>query len=242
MLTQTRIQTYRSWEDSGEMPLAPLTGLFGKNGTGKSAILQWLRQQVPLAIYLSPWRVVPAGTNNVSQTQIEMPLISEALWKLGLIHEAKDLESPSTGVLQALPLLQACYTAPPESLILIENPENNLHPSSQTALADIFIEAVTTRQVQIIFESHSEAILHRIGRRIAEEQLPSTAVAYYACERGANGLSTLIPLKINEYGGVTNWPKDFFKEVINELVAASLAETNRLVAEEERTIRQKLAA
>jgi len=238
MLTQTRIQTYRSWEDSGEMPLAPLTGLFGKNGTGKSAILQWLRQQVPGAIYLSSLCAIPTNVNG----QAEIPVINEALRKLGLIYEPKALESPNPRVLQVLPLLQACYTAPPESLILIENPEAYLHPSSQTALADIFIEAVTTRQVQIIFESHSEAILHRIGRRIAEEQLPSTAVAYYACERGANGLSTLIPLKINEYGGVTNWPKDFFKEVISELIAESEAAQRRIHATKEKAREMKAAA
>jgi len=223
MLTQTRIQTYRSWEDSGEMPLAPLTGLFGKNGTGKSAILQWLRQQVPGAIYLSSLCAIPTNVNG----QAEIPVINEALRKLGLIYEPKALESPNSRVLQALPLLQACYTAPPDSLILIENPEILLHPTSQAELADLFIEAVTKRNVQIIFESHSEYLLHRLQRRIAEEQIANEAVALYFCEIGEAGASKLTTLQVNEYGSICNWPRDFFGNEMDDLCAMVDAEMKR---------------
>jgi len=223
MLTQTRIQTYRSWEDSGEMPLAPLTGLFGKNGTGKSAILQWLRQQVPGAIYLSSLCAIPTNVNG----QAEIPVINEALRKLGLIYEPKALESPNPRVLQALPLLQACYTAPPDSLILIENPEILLHPTSQAELADLFIEAVTKRNVQIIFESHSEYLLHRLQRRIAEEQIANEAVALYFCEIGEAGASKLTTLQVNEYGSICNWPRDFFGNEMDDLCAMVDAEMKR---------------
>jgi hypothetical protein len=217
------------------MRLAPLTGLFGKNGTGKSAILQWLRQQTPSAIYLSPFR---APLSNLAlgefaksiphdNGQPEMPLINEAMRKLGLIYEAKELQTPSTGALQALPLLQACYTASPDSLILIENPDILLHPTSQAELADLFIEAVTKRNVQIIFESHSEYLLHRLQRRIAEEQIANEAVALYFCEIGEDGASKLMTLQVNEYGSICNWPRDFFGNEITDLCAMVDAEMKR---------------
>lgn len=42
MLTSLRIQGFKSWADTGEIRLAPITGLFGTNSSGKTSILQLL--------------------------------------------------------------------------------------------------------------------------------------------------------------------------------------------------------
>ena len=42
MITHIRVQNFKSWEDSGEVKLAPLTGFFGTNSSGKSSLLQML--------------------------------------------------------------------------------------------------------------------------------------------------------------------------------------------------------
>src|SRR5690242_19153136 len=42
MLTSLRVQGFKSWADTGEMRLAPITGLFGTNSSGKTSILQLL--------------------------------------------------------------------------------------------------------------------------------------------------------------------------------------------------------
>ena len=41
-LTSIRVQNFKSFADSGEILLAPLTVIFGRNNTGKSSILQSL--------------------------------------------------------------------------------------------------------------------------------------------------------------------------------------------------------
>ena len=41
-ITSIRLQSFKSFADSGEIPLAPLTVIFGRNNTGKSSILQSL--------------------------------------------------------------------------------------------------------------------------------------------------------------------------------------------------------
>ncbi len=41
-LTQIRLQNFKCFEDSGEIPLSPLTIIFGRNNSGKSSILQSL--------------------------------------------------------------------------------------------------------------------------------------------------------------------------------------------------------
>lgn len=42
MLTELRIQNFKSWRDTGAMRFAPLTGFFGPNSSGKTSILQFL--------------------------------------------------------------------------------------------------------------------------------------------------------------------------------------------------------
>src|SRR3954468_19307626 len=42
MLTQLAFQNFKSWRDTGDIRLAPLTALFGSNSSGKTSILQML--------------------------------------------------------------------------------------------------------------------------------------------------------------------------------------------------------
>ena len=42
MITHIRVTNFKSWQDSGEVKLAPLTGFFGTNSSGKSSLLQML--------------------------------------------------------------------------------------------------------------------------------------------------------------------------------------------------------
>jgi predicted ATPase len=113
------------------------------------------------------------------------------------------------GVSQVLPVLVLCYYVPEGSTILLEQPELHLHPSVQSGLADIFIDAYQKRGVQIILESHSEHLLRRLQRRIAEEEILPTDVSLYFCSL-EKGESKLTPLDMDEYGNIHNYPKDFF--------------------------------
>ena len=61
------------------------------------------------------------------------------------------------GVSQLLPVLVLCYYVPENSTIILEQPEIHLHPKVQSDLADVLIDVVKNRNVQIILESHSGA-------------------------------------------------------------------------------------
>ena len=67
------------------------------------------------------------------------------------------------GVSQVLPVLILCYYAPEGSILILEQPEAHLHPKVQTELADVLIDVVENRNVQIILESHSEYLLSTIA-------------------------------------------------------------------------------
>lgn len=122
------------------------------------------------------------------------------------------------GVSQILPVLTLCYYAPEGSTLIFEQPEIHLHPAVQAGLADVFIDAAKTRSIQVIVESHSEHLLRRLQRRIAEEQISpeETALYFVGSEKGA---STITPLQIDLYGNIANWPEQFFGDELGELAA-----------------------
>lgn len=130
------------------------------------------------------------------------------------------------GVSQILPVLTICYYVPKGSTILMEQPEIHLHPSVQAGLADVFIDAIKTRNIQIVLESHSEYLLKRLQRRIAEKKLSDKEAILYFCNMDG-GQSSLIKLELDLFGNIENWPNDFFSDQIGEMAAMNLAQMNR---------------
>jgi predicted ATPase len=119
-----------------------------------------------------------------------------------------------------------CYYVPEGSIILLEQPEIHLHPSVQAGLADVFIDAMKTRNVQIVLESHSEHLLRRLQRRVAEETIKPADAALYFCRATDDG-SQLTGLDVDLYGSIRNWPKDFFGDEFGEMAAITKATMRR---------------
>ena len=130
------------------------------------------------------------------------------------------------GVSQILPVLVLCYYVPEGSIILLEQPEIHLHPSVQSVLADVLIDAVANRHVQIIVESHSEHLLRRFQRRIAEQKLDAKSTAFYFCQLTGDS-SVLTELDVDLFGNIRNWPTDFFGDEFGEMAAITQAAANR---------------
>ena len=130
------------------------------------------------------------------------------------------------GVSQVLPVLILCYYAPEGSILILEQPEAHLHPKVQSELADVLIDVVKNRNVQIILESHSEHLLLRLMRRIAEEQISVDDTALYFCQIN-DGTSEIERLNMDEYGNIRNWPQNFFGDEMGDLVEKTKAEMQR---------------
>jgi predicted ATPase len=119
------------------------------------------------------------------------------------------------GLTYALPVVVACLTATPESLILLENPEAHLHPKGQSRMAALLSASAATG-AQLIVETHSDHVLN--GVRIAVKQgvlQPEDAVVHYFRGNGA-GTEVVTP-RIDKDGMVEQWPEGFFDEWENSL-------------------------
>lgn len=133
-----------------------------------------------------------------------------------------DLPDVGFGISQVLPVLVQCFYAPRDSIILMEQPELHLHPGAQSALADVMIDVIKSREdgadrnIQLIIETHSEHFLRRLQRRIAEEEISQDEVsAYFAKAAGKQPVLEL--LDIDSFGNIRNWPEHFFGDEMGDI-------------------------
>ena len=167
----------------------------------------------------------------IQEFKVELIAKGSSLYR---VHVKKSPKAPDVlitdvgfGVSQSLPVVALCYYVPEGSTILLEQPEIHLHPSVQAGLADVLIDAVKTRGVQIVLESHSEHLLLRLQRRIAEQQgLSEKNVALYFCDSRA-GESRIRRLQMDMYGDIVNWPDEFFGDAFGEVAAKAKAALDR---------------
>ena len=91
---------------------------------------------------------------------------------------------------------------------------------------DLLIDAMHVRNVQILIESHSEYLLRRLQRRLAEEEITPADVGIYFCEARSDA-SRLVELELDLFGNIQNWPRDFFGDQTGEIAESALAMINR---------------
>lgn len=131
------------------------------------------------------------------------------------------------GTSQLLPLLidLAEATSPPNSRPLsvthvIQQPEVHLHPAAQSILGDLFADVVS-RGRQLIVETHSEHLIYRVQRLVAEERLDSRDVAVHYVDKDEAG-SKVTSIELARGGtfvGHDGLPPGFLDTGLNEALA-----------------------
>lgn len=139
-----------------------------------------------------------------------------------------DLPDVGFGISQVLPVLVQCFYASPGSIIIMEQPEIHLHPSAQSALADVMIDVINAREdgkdrnIQLLIETHSEHFLRRLQRRIAEDVISQERVSAYFANVSRTP-AKLEPLQIDMFGNIQNWPTNFFGDEMSDIAGQAKA-------------------
>ena len=99
----------------------------------------------------------------------------------------------------------------------IEQPELHLHPGLQAHVAEILIRAIRSAnrrktQLSVLVETHSEAMVNRIGQQVALGKLrPEDASVVLFEPVGAHGASKVTTSYFDSDGFLENWPFGFFE-------------------------------
>lgn len=129
-----------------------------------------------------------------------------------------DLTDVGFGISQVLPVIVQGFLSKPSSITIIEQPEIHLHPKMQAELADLFIDIVKQSEKVLLIETHSEALLKRLRRRISEGSIPAKDVAIYFVSGKSQGKKGAIRKIEVEEKGAFEWPKDFTETEIEDTI------------------------
>ncbi|AHK17364.1 DUF3696 domain-containing protein [Thalassolituus oleivorans] len=133
------------------------------------------------------------------------------------------------GIGQLLPILVEGLVRD-ESTILVEQPEIHLHPRLQANIADFLIATIPSKnngkksstekdfaRNQWIVETHSEALILRLQRRVREKKLSHKDISIIYVDPDTNG-GNVTQIKLDESGDfIDEWPDGFFDERLQEI-------------------------
>jgi hypothetical protein len=210
-----REQPRRYYETSGETPLS-----VGAHGEHMANVIRRRLANNPKE--LNRWiRRFEFGE------KLRIDKLSDGLFSLCFVggkHSFNtNIADAGFGASQVLPLIVQALTGVKENLTIAEQPEIHLNPRLQSMLADLFVEMVHNDQ-RVIVETHSEHLLLRLRRLIADGTIDSKMVAIYFVEREDNA-SSVKPIEIRKNGHIEQWPKGFFEDSLRETLALASAQS-----------------
>lgn len=136
------------------------------------------------------------------------------------------------GLSHVLPVVVTALTARKagSGVDVIEHPEAELHPAAHADIAELLLKNLVGPSRPLIVETHSEMILLRARRWVAEERLPAEHVLVYWVHAEPGHGSMLEKIKIRENGEMETWPDGVFIEDYEEMLAIRRAARRKVKA------------
>jgi hypothetical protein len=219
-----------AWSRLHECPPAQLaevsTWLYNADrlGTGYSLEREEFRE-VPLR-YLEAVRAGPSKTIDLNWASVNALPITRRVWLVdSKNHVRVTPHDVGVGLSQLIPVVTASVDSY-KSLVLIEQPELHIHPRIQVGLGDLYLQSAAKLQRNFLIETHSEALLLRMMKRIRQthdgelpEDVPPASkdeIAIYLIQNEGKGV-TVMQMRINDRGEFLKpWPKGLFEESLRE--------------------------
>ena len=111
----------------------------------------------------------------------------------------------------------------PQQLLMIEQPEAQLHPTAQIEMGSFFAELWTKRKVMSLVETHSSQIITRLRRLIAKGDLPAEHVSLAYLYVDDEGMPSVKNLDVDSSGNLEKGlPMEFFGADILESMKLGL--------------------
>ena len=125
------------------------------------------------------------------------------------------------GLSHVLPVVVTALSArrAGEGVDIIEHPEAELHPAAHADIAELLLNNLAGPARPLIVETHSEMILLRARRWVAEGRLPAEHVLVYWVHAEPGRGSLLEGIRIRENGEMETWPDGVFIENYEEILA-----------------------
>jgi predicted ATPase len=115
------------------------------------------------------------------------------------------------GLTHALPVVTACLAAAPNTMLVVENPEAQLHPRGQASIGRL-LAMTAGNNVQVIVESHSDHVLNGIRLAVKEGLLAPRLAKLHFFSRNPGEASSYQTPALSPEGRLSYWPPGFFDQ------------------------------
>lgn len=131
------------------------------------------------------------------------------------------------GISQILPIVVEGLRIKVGEILILEQPEIHLHPKIQSQLTDFLLSLVKEGK-KVILETHSDHLITRLRRRIAEDPTNEmdNEVLLTFVEVGSNDI-LFRSIDIDDYGNLDYFPDDFIENPDTELRAILKAQMRK---------------
>ena len=125
------------------------------------------------------------------------------------------------GTSQVLPVLVAVNQLSPGSVFVVAQPETHLHPEAQARLASYFVRLAKERGITFIVETHSEYLINRLRRLVAEGEIAEedVSVAHVA---NSGKEAKMHPVELRADGQIVGAPEDFFETYMMDVMKLAM--------------------
>lgn len=134
-----------------------------------------------------------AGVDSIRFESSMKGYLAHARAKNRITNAESYLSDFGFGVSQCLPIFVQGALLRPEQLLMVEQPEAQLHPSAQLELGTFFAELLNERKVMSLIETHSSQLILRLRRLVANGTLKpeNISLAYVHVDEGMPRIKNL---------------------------------------------------
>ncbi|MGA2985470.1 MAG: hypothetical protein ABSG32_16785 [Terriglobia bacterium] len=152
-----------------------------------------------------------------------------------------DLADTGAGFAQLFPVVVQALARRVDRIlsptVIVEQPELHLHPAAHGNVADLIADTVATcgNRVRYVCETHSEQVITRLRRRVAEGKLTAETIKIISVGHQSAVEDAPEPLRsinLDRLGNPDAWPVGVFDEAFDDLVLLREAAQQRLAADE----------
>lgn len=187
-----------------------------------AAHILWARQNDSVRFKDKEWKLKDALNECIRimglSQKITPSRVGDLIYKINLSH--KNCEADVTisdvgfGYSQVIPIILMCLLSSPGDIILLEQPEIHLHPSSAANLADLFL-LFSNDGRRLIIETHSAELISRLRLRVIEDSSKKDSINIVFVEGDdseKNEGAKVRQFQIDENGMFPEYPDGFLDE------------------------------
>ncbi|TXZ99593.1 AAA family ATPase [Vibrio cholerae] len=172
--------------------------------------VQWKNEYYPLSVAVNKC----IETIGLSQ-EISPDKVGDIIYKVGIKESSSgsdvSLADVGFGYSQVIPIILTGLLNKKENLMLVEQPEIHLHPSSAGNLADLFL-GFAENDKRFIIETHSQEFINKLRLRVIQNPELKNKINIVFVEQDKGGSSRIKQFEINEDGMFPEWPEGFLDE------------------------------